>query len=113
MAITIGATTNIRTPFSLVIGTKEIKRGVRTANGTWRQDITAVKKTFNLSWNALSGTDYDNIVTALALGNFDFKFDEGSTSRDYTCFVSSELSARYARKNPHEYYDVTLGLEQV
>lgn len=63
-------TTTIPTPHQFVISNSPIEKITRLASGKLVKDVVAIKKTFSLSYNDITGTDLNTILGIIGTGDF-------------------------------------------
>ena len=110
------------------VGIKKLVRQHRLANGSLRQDVIAVKRTFTLSWKTLPSLDADVADSGMGVESIEaivnatgakvLKVPDDEASYDlYDVLVTADpLSKKLALRfvgSGKQYWDVTLTLEEL
>lgn len=104
--------TRIKAPFPFVIERYNITDAKRLASGTMNIDLIAKKRKFLLTYDVLSGADYDKLLSLVDTNAmiFNFEYIENGRAKSADVYVGP-ISSKLHRKNQGWYWkDVTLNL---
>lgn len=116
MSITINGSAIIP-PNSFIITPTRIERKERTANGTLVVDIIAIKNTYDLTYEDLTGASSGSEIklwTDLydAGSTFTLTYPQDGATISKTCWIS-ELPRELYRETPEGWRNISITLEEI